>query len=98
MGEMRLKEGGVYQISKQKEADITSRKTGLSKPQREGLADIAASVLTCRSVNTTELSTVLPREVKDQGSCFRYIHRWLSNDKIDPQRIMRDWNQELMEL
>ena len=78
---MRLKAGGIYQISKKIEEDIASRETNLSKPQREGLADIAASVLACRSVNTTELSSVLPREVKDQESCFSYIHRWLSNDK-----------------
>ena len=95
---MRQKEGGVYQISKQIEKDLASRSNGLSKPQRIGLADIAASVLACGSVNTTELSSILPREVKDQESSFRYIHRWLSNDKIDPQSVMRDSNQELMEL
>ena len=74
------------------------RDTGLSKPQMEGLADIAASVLSCRSVNTSELAMVLPRKVGDPESCFRYIHRWLSNDKIDPEKVMGGWSTELMEL
>ena len=95
---MRLKEGRIYQLSKKIEEDITSRETSLSKPQRIGLADIAASALARRSVNTTELSSVLPHKVKDQESCFRYIHHWLSNDKIDPQSVIKNWNQELMKL
>lgn len=93
-----MKIGGVSRIAKLIERDLEFRETPLSKPQREGLADIAASVLAARSVNTTELSTVLPRKVKDPESNFRYIHRWLSNDKIDPDRVMIDWNTELMEL
>lgn len=95
---MRLKTGGVSRIAKLIERDLEFRETGLSKPQQSGLADIAASVLSCRSVNTSELSAVLPRKVGDQESCFRYIHRWLSNEKIDPDKVMGGWSTELMEL
>ncbi len=95
---MRLKTGGVYRIAKLIERDLEFRDTALSKPQQSGLADIAASLLATRSVNTTELAAVLPRKVKDLESNFRYIHRWLSNDRIDPERVMIDWNRELMEL
>lgn len=62
--------------------DLEGRDVGLSKPQRVGLADLAASVLTCRSVNTSELANVLPRKVKSQENGYRYINRWLANDKI----------------
>ena len=95
---MRLKTGGVSRIAKLIERDLEFRDSGLSKPQLRGLADLAASVLASRSVNTTELATVLPRKVKDLESNFRYIYRWLSNEKIDPDRVMIDWNTEIMEL
>lgn len=95
---MRLKTGGVSRIARLIERDLEFRGCRLSKPQREGLADIAASVLACRSVNTSELSMVLPRKVGNQESCFRYLHRWLSNDKIDPGKVMVSWSTELMAL
>jgi hypothetical protein len=36
-------------------------------------------MLGCRSVNTSELLSVLPRQTKDAESKYRYINRWLKN-------------------
>ena len=46
---MRKRSGGVWHIAEIIADDLEGRETGLSKPQRYGLADIAASVLTSRS-------------------------------------------------
>lgn len=95
---MRLLKGGVGHLAQIIERDLADRKTGLSKPQREGLADIASSILVCRSVTTSELAAVLPRQGKTDESRFRYIHRWLSNQKIDPGKVMQHGISELVEL
>ncbi len=86
---MRSKHGGVLHVSRIMERDIEDREISLSKPQRVGLADIAASLLSCRTVNTSELASVLPRKTKDVESRFRYIHKWLSNDKINCIEVMK---------
>jgi CheY-like chemotaxis protein len=96
--DMRLETGGLRRVSRLIERDLEFRDCCLSKPQRAGLADIAASVLACGSVNTSELSQVLPRKVKSIESNFRYIHRWLSNEKIDPHQVMSGFSAEAMEL
>ena len=67
---------------------LQDRDTGLHKPHVKGLADLSASMLACRSVNTSELLSVLPRQTKDADSRYRYIHRWLKNPLIDPLRVM----------
>lgn len=36
---------------------------GLEKPHIKGLADITASILPIRNVNTSEIASVLPRDV-----------------------------------
>jgi len=95
---MRLETGGLRRVSRLIDRDLEFRDCCLSKPQRAGLADIAASVLACGSVNTSELSQVLPRKVKSLESNFRYIHRWLSNEKIDPRQVMSGFGAEVMAL
>ncbi len=45
---MRKQSGGVWHIAEIIADDLDGRKTGLSKPLRIGLADLAASVLTCQ--------------------------------------------------
>lgn len=77
--------------------DLEDRETGLSKPQRIGLADIAASVLSCRSVNTSELANILPRTVKSPKESYRYINRCLSNSLIDPVQVMKGFIQEIIQ-
>lgn len=85
---MRRTEGGIIHMANVINGDLEDRNTGLSKPQRIGLADLAASVLGARSVNTSELANVLPRDVKGNEERYRYINRWLSNGKIDPISVV----------
>lgn len=93
---MRKRNGGVWHLAEIIVDDLEGRETGLSKPQRYGLADIAASVLTCRSVNTSELANVLPRTVKSCEENYRYINRWLSNPRINPIEVMRGFIPQLL--
>lgn len=95
---MRKTKGGVPHVAAVIEEDLEDRDTGLSKPQRNGLADLTASLLATRSINTSELANVLPRDVKSNEERYRYINRWLSNDKIDPLRVMNGFIPELLEL
>lgn len=93
---MRKKSGGVWHIAEIIADDLEGRETGLSKPQRIGLADIAASVLSCRSVNTSELANILPRTVKSSEESYRYINRWLSNQKVKPIEAMKGFVPEIL--
>jgi len=95
---MRKTKGGVLHVAAVIEEDLEDRDTGLSKPQRIGLADLTASLLATRSINTSELANILPRDVKSDEERYRYINRWLSNDKIDPLRVMSGFIPELLEL
>lgn len=94
---MRKESGGVWHIAEIIGDDLEGRETGLSKPQRIGLADIAASVLSCRSVNTSELANILPRTVKSDEESYRYINRWLANPKIKPIEVMKGFVEEVLE-
>lgn len=94
---MRKQSGGVWHIAEIIADDLEDRETGLSKPQRIGLADIAASVLSCRSVNTSELANILPRTVKGPEESYRYINRWLSNSLIDLVQVMKGFIPEIIQ-
>lgn len=96
-GSNEKKSGGVWHVAEIIADDLEDRDTGLRKPQRIGLSDIAASVLSCRSVNTSELANVLPRSVKSCEESYRYINRWLSNPLIDPIRVMKGFTPEIIE-
>jgi hypothetical protein len=76
-------------------ADLRGRDTGLHRPHIKGLAALAASMLACRSVNTSELLMGLPRETQDPDSRFRYINRLLKNPLIDPWRVQRGFVPQL---
>jgi len=92
---MRNTKGGIAHMASVIESDLEGRATGLQRPHRKGLADLAASMLACRSVNTSELLSVLPRQTRDKESRFRYIHRWLKNPMIDPMQAMRGFIPEI---
>lgn len=94
---MRTTYGGVAHVAAVIEEDLQDRDTGLSKPHRIGLADLAASIMASRSVNTSEIANILPREVKSDEERYRYINRWLGNEKIDPLRAMKGFVPEMME-
>lgn len=94
---MRTMYGGIPHVAAVIEEDLEGRDTGLSKPHRIGLADLVASVLASRSVNTSEIASILPRAVKSDEERYRYINRWLGNKKIDPLRAMNGFVPEMME-
>ncbi len=55
-------------------------------------------MLACRSVNTSELLSVLPRHTQDADSRYRYIHRWLKNHLIFPPAVMGGFIPEIAEV
>lgn len=95
---MRYTKGGIAHMAAVIEGDLEGRDTGLHKPHIKGLADLTASMLGCRSVNTSELLSVLPRQTKDADSRYRYINRWLKNPLIDPLRVMTGFVPELLHM
>jgi len=94
---MRIMNGGVAHVACAIEEDLEGRETGLEKPQRVALADLTASVLTCRNVNTAEWMAVLPRKIEEKSK-ERYISRFLSNSLIKPLGVMRGFIPELVEV
>jgi hypothetical protein len=94
---MRIKTGGVAHIAKQIEEDLRGRETGLYVSHISGLSDIAASVLSCRNVNTTELANVLPRQVNDADARYRYINRLLQNKRIAPLTVIKSYVQQVLQ-
>ena len=95
---MRMMGGNILHLAHVIEDDLLDRETGLSKPQLIGLADLAASMITCRDVNTSELATVLPRSVKSDEERYRYINRWLSNPRINCDAVMEGFVPEIFDL
>jgi len=95
---MRLSRGGISHTAWVIEEDLSDRDTGLHKPHIVGLADIAACALACRSANTSEWQTVLPRRTGDEASKERYIRRFLSNPLIAPLVVMRGFIPEIAEV
>jgi len=92
---MRSSEGGVAHIAKEITRDMANRNTGLIKAHVEGLADCAAVVLTCQSVNTSEWRGILPRTTGDEKSKERYISRLLSHERINPSEVMQGYIPQL---
>lgn len=87
----RIYKGSSAHLSGHIFEDFKHRVSCLSKPQQSGLCDLAACVLLSGSVNTSEWGALLPRDTSDPDSRFRYIHRILSNKKIEPAQVMADW-------
>ena len=94
---MRIFTGGVSHIAQAIEADLKARETYLQKPHIGALADLAASVLTCRSVNSSEWISILPRKTGDSKSKERYISRFLSNEFIEPLKVMKGYVPEVLQ-
>ncbi len=57
---MRMLTGGVADVACSIEEDLQDRETSLYKAHAIGLADLAASVLAYRNVNTADWISVLP--------------------------------------
>jgi hypothetical protein len=93
---MRLHRGGVSHTAWVIEDDLSDRDTALHKPHIAGLADLAACALACRSANTAEWQSVLPRKTGDEASKERYIRRFLSNPLIVPATVMCGFIPEIV--
>lgn len=94
---MRETKGSVPHIAQAIEEDLRSRNTGLQKPHIPALADLAASVLMCRSVNTSEWRSILPRTDCSEKAKEHYISRFLANPLIVPIRVMGGFVPEVLE-
>ena len=94
---MRKIEGGVVHLANQIDEELWVRGLRVSVPQRRALSDISASILSCQSVNTTEIANILPRNT-DEESRYRYINRVLKNEHISSIDVMSPLAQEAIEL
>jgi hypothetical protein len=94
---MRIFTGGVSHLAQVIESDLKGRDTDLQKPHIGALSDLTASVLTCRSVNSSEWISILPRQTGDPKSKERYISRILSNQLIDPIKVMKGYVPEILQ-
>jgi Transposase DDE domain len=92
---MRVLTGGVAHVSGVVEDDLREREAGLRKQHEEGLADLVACALSCRSANTAEWQAVFPRHTGDHKSKERYISRFLSNPLIHPIAVMGSFIPEI---
>ena len=90
--------GGVAHVAEAIEEDLRGRDTGLYKSHISGIADLAASALSCRSANSGEWIAVLPRNTGEIKSKERYISRLLSNCLIKPIEVMNGFVPEIMEM
>ena len=79
---MRKTTGGIPHVAAMIEEDLKERDMGLDKPHIQALADIAASILAVRSVNTSELAVVLPRDVKSNEERYRYFTDFLRTQEL----------------
>ena len=96
--EMRLLTGGVAHVAGVIEEDLRDRETSLHKAHIANLADLAASALASRSVNSGDWIAILPRITGDEKSKERYISRILSNSLICPPAVMRGFIPEIVEM
>lgn len=67
---MRRIQGGIPHVAAIIEEDLQDRDMGL--------VDIADSILAVRNVNTSEIASVLPRDVKSDEERYQYIQRKIS--------------------
>ena len=95
---MRTLNGGVAHVAGVVEDDLYERETGLRKQHVEGLADVIACALSCRSANTAEWQAVLPRRNVDDKSKERYVSRLLANPLIAPLKVMQGFIPEIAEI
>lgn len=96
MRSVRLTSGGVLGASNAIASDLRKRKTGLQRPHVRSLANLAACMLECRSVNTSELLELLPRLTEKKESRYRFINCWLKNALIKPDEVMAGFVPELI--
>lgn len=88
----------LCQLSDQIETDLRSRmNTGLQKPHIPAIADIVATAISTKSVNTCLWKQVLPRKQCNDHAREKFIHRTLSNPLIHPQQVMASYGSDLLQ-
>jgi hypothetical protein len=75
--------------------ELLDRNTGWPKPPIQGLTDWAARRLACRSVNTAERLSGLPRQMQEAESRYRYLHRGRKHPLLDPLTVRGGFIPEL---
>ena len=80
--------GGIEAIAASISADLVTRLPGQNKKQREGLAQLVATMLQVRSANLMELAASLPRPVERIDMRYQFISRLLGNALIDTDAVM----------
>jgi hypothetical protein len=83
---------------KQKIAEDMQRKLpGQRKTQRVNLSEAIATILNCRTVNTSEIAAALPRQAERMDMRYQWLLRLLDNDHIVPMEVMKPYACEILE-
>jgi len=92
-----MESGGIQKICQDILADIEQRDLGLSKPKRQGLANLIGCMLSERTANLMVLAAALPRTIKYNEKRYQYISRFLASDDVDIALVMASYGRELCE-
>jgi hypothetical protein len=88
----------LCQLAGQIEDDLRKRTgTALQKPHIPAIADIVASAIDTKSVNTCLWKQALPRHACSDHAREKFIHRLLKNPLIHPEKVMQSYGTELIE-
>ena len=88
--------GGIEAIAASISADLLQRLPRQNKKQREGLAQLVATMLEVRSANLMDLSASLPRSSERIDMRYQWISRLLGNERIDTDRVMAPFATEVL--
>ena len=88
--------GGIEAIASSISADFVQRLPRQNKKQREGLAQLIATMLDVRSANLMDLSASLPRQAERIDMRYQWISRLLGNERIDTDLVMASFAAEVL--
>lgn len=88
--------GGIEAIAASISADLLQRLPRQNKKQREGLAQLVATMLEVRSANLMDLSASLPRSSERLDMRYQWISRLLGNELIDTDQVMAPFATEVL--
>lgn len=64
--------------------------------QRRKLSELVSAMLMCQTPNLMELSNVLDRPCDSVEARYNYVERFLKNDLVSHEEVMRNYSQELL--
>jgi hypothetical protein len=88
--------GGIEAIAASISADLVRRLPRQNKKQREGLAQLIATMLDVRSANLMDLSASLPRDAERIDMRYQWISRLLGNEHIETDWVMAPFAAEVL--